>query len=1526
MTVGQQGETPYYRAIVEDFRNFGRRTKKAYRRGQRSAALDFLWNDVIDGKATEAEAMRATKRYENMIRRDPIEAANWASDIWYKTAGIAPAMVEGTLEGFSYGTAAAGTAALAGQAGPQALAPEEIVTVPGAFAAGTAAGSLYYWSRQGRGAIYREARMRGVDKKTAGVVASIGGPIYGAVEHAQVRRIPGLAKIKGKITKIILGLVKNVGIETAEEGAQSLITDASVTVGQLIDDKMEAAELPAATKQAVKRALNEMKEAAGPMALLQLPGAGIGAGIGVERAGPETDVAPEPIPPITDIFKTPEQMRRDYAPRPPAKDLQAQLRARAALERPPAAKPAPTPPKPPKKEIVAPKPAGGEVEAWQITKAEAVKVPGALESIPRPGIEEGGALYVAHKSTRTPGAYDVSKVLHDSVLKKDVAFSHVEFETAEGAKAYLENIHKINVKEALEQGKSVPREVLEEYKGEKWADEALDSLTQPPTEKGGRGKVEVTQQDQVDAQIKIHEDAKIYRDKKGNILVAGYISDTSGLSRVMITPDADIQPMGSGPVDTKRWTEVTPTPPKAEGKKVVEGKEPWEMTREEAVQITRMPIRPEYAQTEEWVKLTRALVIGKNEYRQQHRRLVEAAVKENKPVPLEVLKEYKGEKWADEALKPKRGSDNTGVTRAEYEKIKAKQKKGKLKGGREAGGTILFSPEEWSDLLKIGAFHLEAGARSFADWSGRMIEDFGEAIRPHLDKLWADLRPTAPPTTEKSATAHAPPVEQTPIERGFVKQIRRQFPELDTIIAGQYIPRSTDELAMKAANLVKDNIDKAEEIVRTRTDDVAVATSSELIKYYNKKAQQNKGEKQLWYQKAADVVHEISPKLTEAGRTVQSAYIASLQTPEGMLRFAAREIEKYNEQTKITRGGLLGLRKPIPKLTPQQTEDILTRANKIQQMPDGIAKARATQKLQNKIKELVPTPFMEKLAAVRNAGLLTGIKTSGLNTMSNLFHGVSEIAADVPASFYDSVASLFTGKRTTALTVKGYTKGMKKGFWRGWDYLKTGFDERNIGAKLDYKKISWGKNPVWRGLGAYTDFVYRMMGAEDQPFYYGALSRSIASQAIAQAKNKGLKGKKAKAFVENLMTNPTNDMIEAATADAQVAVYQNKTTLGRAGTALRKLPGGKWILPFVRTPSAVAMQILNYSPVGAVKTLIQNIGKGRFNQREFSRAMGRATIGIIPMVIGYALAKAAMISLEYPKSERERELWKAEGRQVNSIKIDGKWRRLNVLGPAGGMILVGAHYYKSLQNTGSPSKAMALTAQGMLKSIKDEAFLTGLSRVLDIGSDRDPYGKKAFDSLAGSLVPTLISDIARTTDSVERRTATARQRVQSRIPGLRQKLPPRITVFGQDLPRYGGNILEVMADPTRPAKINQDVVVDEMRRLWDEDVKVAPTLLGDRDGYKVLTPDQNTRLWRRAGEMIYGKMFEIITAPGYRNLSNEERAKILDYVVGTYKDVARAETAWELLLEAADKDARFKELREGGLITQNVMRAMAKYF
>ena len=80
------------------------------------------------------------------------------------------------------------------------------------------------------------------------------------------------------------------------------------------------------------------------------------------------------------------------------------------------------------------------------------------------------------------------------------------------------------------------------------------------------------------------------------------------------------------------------------------------------------------------------------------------------------------------------GSKNTGVTREAYEAARkaAQEKLGGTLGMN--GGNLPI--KEWATQAK---YHFEAGAREFVDWSKNMVEDAGEAVRPYLQKLWAEV-------------------------------------------------------------------------------------------------------------------------------------------------------------------------------------------------------------------------------------------------------------------------------------------------------------------------------------------------------------------------------------------------------------------------------------------------------------------------------------------------------------------------------------------------------------------------------------------------------------------------------------------------------------------------------------------------------------------------------------------------------------------------------------------------------------------
>lgn len=772
-------------------------------------------------------------------------------------------------------------------------------------------------------------------------------------------------------------------------------------------------------------------------------------------------------------------------------------------------------------------------------------------------------------------------------------------------------------------------------------------------------------------------------------------------------------------------------------------------------------------------------------------------------------------------------------------------------------------------------------------------------------------------------------------ERRFITRTRALDPNLDKFLSGELTPRSTEELAAYADAVIDKDLDAAKKIAEG-VDDKAVAVASRLIdKLVNdaSEATSEVAKSELW-EAAAKVANQAAENLTEHGRAIQAASLLGRMTPAGMVRFAARTIQNHNDAvTKATGpmdktlGGMFGTKtgkalKEVPELTAAQAESITKQMDEIMALPDGKEKAMKMRKLTDEIQAMVPSSLYEKIITVWKAGLLTGLKTTGLNVMSNTAHNVAEVIKDVPASFVDRVASLFTGKRTLAMTTKGSGKGMVEGVGKGWDYFKTGFDERDIGSKLDYRKVNFGKNKFAKAIQAYEETIFKFIGAQDQPFYYAVKARSLASQAIAQAKNAKLKGKEAKQFVENLMQNPTDDMLKYAVLDAETSVFQNKTTLGKFAREFQKLPGGQVILPFGKTPSAVATQMINYSPVGLAKTIITNIGKGKFDQRLFSQGIGRGLTGTGVMAIGMALFNKGLMTLGYPTSEKEREQWELEGKTPNSIYWGGQWRNVGTFGPAGLVAIVGGHMQNGINETGSVIGGLAQSAAGFGNALTEQSFLKGINSAIDAVKDPERSFSGFASSLAGSIVPTIVSDIARANDEYERLAQTPGTRIQSRIPGARQNLEPKVDTLGNKIETQG--FWTVMLDPTRPgnasAKPEDKPVVDELRRLHDAGFPATPTQLGPNKGYETLTPEENTYLWRIAGLAAKDAIKNTMQSRTYGRLDDEEKSKFISDRVDEVKVEARARVILKATagLEGKELTNKLAQMKEEGLLTKQV--------
>ncbi len=270
--------------------NWIERAREAWRTSRQNMVTDWMGEETTrtvlsspGGRNPEAREQfkKAKAKFEQEVKDDPYKARNTFETLFHGVIGLISGIeAAGEKGGVPGAIAGAATAAVGGQLGPQIATPEEIVTVPALAGLGYAVGSSVAWVNQGTGEAYGMLIDADVDDPLASVVARAVGIPYGLIELAQMNRFlpKGTTKtIKQSILRTVLQIAKRRGFGTAvqigQEGAQRAVVDLAVegskAAENLLAGKSHEYKGP---KELFNRALEEMKAAAGPMLILNMPG------------------------------------------------------------------------------------------------------------------------------------------------------------------------------------------------------------------------------------------------------------------------------------------------------------------------------------------------------------------------------------------------------------------------------------------------------------------------------------------------------------------------------------------------------------------------------------------------------------------------------------------------------------------------------------------------------------------------------------------------------------------------------------------------------------------------------------------------------------------------------------------------------------------------------------------------------------------------------------------------------------------------------------------------------------------------------------------------------------------------------------------------------------------------------------------------------------------------------------------------------------------------------------------------------
>ena len=501
----------------------------------------------------------------------------------------------------------------------------------------------------------------------------------------------------------------------------------------------------------------------------------------------------------------------------------------------------------------------------------------------------------------------------------------------------------------------------------------------------------------------------------------------------------------------------------------------------------------------------------------------------NKNAANEVAKivEKEVEKTTATVKMPKRpaayGSKNKIVSKARYEKAR-QSLKGKM------FSTVAPPPE----LVEVAMFHIEAGARNFADFAQRMVEDFGDKVSDYLqssydaatDRLNTEAaQKEIDKNVKKFGTMMSQQLPKQVDRRSKIEKLQEMADAIDAATGNDAFNQILNDYK---AILTQEQLDKDAVKAQKKLDN--------LVAYMATEAGVKKGLKEMnvkisdlikkHYSEVNATREDLANKfVNEAGLTgaeadalsqkVQTEFdrIVKQRKESAIKRYMPRQGDPKKKKEafeKLVEASNLGAVDEamvndalaeslgIDGLSAEDAKNIQDLANKVQEAQTEREELRAIQDLLTYQENLNGFSWFDATQAVWMASILSGWKTQTINAIANLYN--------TGALFVNASLQRNSSRR---LLAKGLAVGWKRGFFEGLDTLKTGYsplrDKSETPTILERVTFKGGKfNPV-----NYAKYVRRIMTAVDVVAFEGLRQMRSFQMAYkkAAAENEGMSRK-----------------------------------------------------------------------------------------------------------------------------------------------------------------------------------------------------------------------------------------------------------------------------------------------------------------------------------------------------------------------------------------------------------------------------------
>lgn len=419
-----------------------------------------------------------------------------------------------------------------------------------------------------------------------------------------------------------------------------------------------------------------------------------------------------------------------------------------------------------------------------------------------------------------------------------------------------------------------------------------------------------------------------------------------------------------------------------------------------------------------------------------------------------------------------------------------------------------------------------------------------------------------------------------------------------------------------------------------------------------------------------------------------------------------------------------------------------------------------------------PASFAERLEEFRYTNMLSSPSTHIVNAFSNLLQGAVAPVEKTITGGLDFVRARLTGTEQKYFASQGvdFANGYFRALPTAWAEAASVFKTGGGLRKPDVDYLPTGTSKLRQ---IYT-FPLTALEASDQFF-----RQLIIGGETKSLKRAGITGTKAARLAEESADYRTfRQAFDPNGELGQNKVLQIWDKWNSAINSLRRLPGGKWIVPFLQTPTNILKQGVEYSPLGLATVP---------GSREPMVQLSKTVIGSTVFTAAYALADAGLATFDAPVSEKERSEFYAAGLQPYSVKIGDKWVSYSKLGPLSYPIAMAAAM-KWAEENGATNTQMEVAGQGLagfLRFFSDQSYVRGIGDAIDALRGDEFEQERFFANIPSQLIPyrSFQGWVARLTDPVYRKPDGLMESLASQVPGLSSSLEPYTTPFGEESKR-----------------------------------------------------------------------------------------------------------------------------------------------